>query len=176
MLTEYHTKLVKNKLKKLLHVTKKLYGFDIEIDVKFGWDSRYPTAAGRARQYCQAGVVKNHLYFNRYYLTNQTSEFVERTVPHELSHLIIYEMQNRGLVCEDIDPHGKEFQSVMISLGATDVSAKHSYDINVIPGFKGGFRFKCGDCGSDLRVSDIQAKNIHKFHCSKCKSKNIIQL
>lgn len=176
MVTEYQKKVVKNKIKGLLDVTKSLYGFDIKTDVRFGWDSRFPTAAGRAIQYRLDGVIKNLLYFNQYYLINQTTEFVERTVPHEVAHLIIYEHQNRGLLPEDIDSHGKEFQKVMISLGATDVSAKHNYNIKVIPGFESGSGFKCGDCGANLRVSDLQAKNIHKFHCSKCGSKNIIKI
>ena len=58
----------------------------------------------------KAGVAylqKNEIKFNRTLLQENMDEFIRQVVPHELAHLIVYQMFG----C--VKPHGKEWQLVM---------------------------------------------------------------
>jgi len=57
--------------------------------------------------------------------------FKSRTPAHEVAHHIVYEVWgSRFFQCTA--PHGKEWQSVMRSLGVTDIGRCHTYDLEGI--------------------------------------------
>ena len=58
----------------------------------------------------KAGVAylqKNEIKFNRTLLLENADEFIRQVVPHELAHLIVYQMFGH------VKPHGREWQLVM---------------------------------------------------------------
>ena len=54
-----------------------------------------------------AHLQKNHLKFNPVLLTENQQHFIEDVVPHEVSHLVVYQLYGK------VRPHGAEWQNTM---------------------------------------------------------------
>lgn len=67
--------------------------------------------------------TKNHVQLNAVLYVENVQDFLVNTIPHELAHLIARQVYGRA-----IKPHGKEWQSVMRSLGV-EPSRTHDYDV-----------------------------------------------
>jgi len=65
------------------------------------------------------------LKFNPDIYSRHQDDFSNRTVPHEIAHLIAYVL-NAG---KRPKPHGFEWQQVMIKLGVKDATRCHHYNI-----------------------------------------------
>ena len=52
-------------------------------------------------------------------------EFIRQVVPHELAHLIVYQMFGR------VKPHGKEWQLVMNEIFKLPAYTCHQFDIKM---------------------------------------------
>jgi SprT protein len=77
-----------------------------------------------------AGRANASLWLVKYnpeiYINNKQA-FIDRTVPHELAHLI-----NRTINGNLVKTHGKEWRSIMRQLGVKDITRCHSYNIEGI--------------------------------------------
>ena len=62
-------------------------------------------------------------YNEALYLANK-EQFISRTVPHEVAHLLVYELYGRRM-----KPHGLEWQTVCRKIGMTDIERCHDYDV-----------------------------------------------
>ncbi len=124
----------------------------------------------RGRTAGTANYVKWHINLNAVLLMENVDEFLERTVPHELAHLItdrVYpEAHERKLVLKSgmrltykrakRDVHGPRWQSVCRTLGMTDVTRCHSYDVTnskVVKSNSRQIEWKCTRCGTVLKLS-----------------------
>ena len=148
--------LAMQKVEELRVKTLELFGMEIDPEISF--DLR-GMAAG------QANYKENRIRLNRELLGKYTSDFIEQTVPHEYAHLVAYrKFGNR------IRPHGKEWRSVMLALGA---EPRRTHNYRVAPARKcRRFLYKCKCLGKDYQLSSIRHNRIKKgFHyfCSKCK-------
>jgi SprT protein len=117
----------------------------------------------RGRTAGQAYWTKNHVRLNAVLLTENPSAFIARTVGHEVAHLAA-----RVKYGEGIDPHGPEWQAVMVAFGQ-DPSRCHSYDTaNAAVG--GTFTFVCG-CAKPFQLGARQRKRGLRgdYRCRKCK-------
>ena len=67
---------------------------------------------------------ENRINLNSTLLINNTDDFIEQTVPHEIAHLI-----NRTLNGPQVRPHGPEWKAIMRALGLPPLRC-HNYAVN----------------------------------------------
>ncbi len=117
-------------------------------------------AAGRAY------YKENKVAFNKVLFAENKDSFIERTIPHELAHLVSYSVYGpkRG------GGHGKAWKHVMGNVFGCDNSRCHEYDMsNAYKG--GGVAYIC-DCGPTT-LSTIRHNRVLKgttYWCGKCKT------
>lgn len=127
------------------------------------------TTAGTANYASHTININPELYIRN------VDSFLTDTAPHELSHLVAYQVYSKGRGVR-IQPHGDEWKRVMRSLGVTP-SRCHSYDTSEVKQKKvtTQYQYKCG-CRNDLMLSAQRHHKVlkgAKFHCVKCKQ-NIV--
>lgn len=99
----------------------------------------------------KAGVAylrKNEIKFNRTLLLENPEEFIKQVVPHELAHLIVYQVFGR------VKPHGKEWQSVMEDLFQLPAETCHQFDVSYE--YSGTPRFPVAPTWQGFHVSSVQ--------------------
>lgn len=121
-------------------------------------------AAGRAH------YSENLIRLNTHLFRENENEFIARTVPHELAHLIAYQVFGR-----EGTGHGHNWRFVCRVLGMTDVTRCHHYK-NVIPARirkkMPRFAFLC-NCATPHRVTSIKVKRMQqgtRYRCVRCNS------
>jgi len=128
----------------------------IRLPVHVSFDLR-----GRAAGMAYTGT--HLIQYNATLLYHNFETFLQRTIVHEVAHIVarcLYPL------CSD---HGREWKSVMRSLGARDISRCHSYDISVAVR---GFSYHCL-CKDDIILSPIQHKRTQRgvqYKCTHCKA------
>jgi SprT protein len=122
--------------------------------------------AGRARL-AQWAISYNYELF----IQNQ-QEFIERTVPHEVAHMIVYQVFGREASRRH---HGRYWKMVMNRIGAKHIERCHSYDTSRVhnPHSKQArnFVYKCG-CKEHILTSIRHRRIIQqgqKYFCRACK-------
>ncbi|ABR74207.1 SprT family protein [Actinobacillus succinogenes] len=116
----------------------------------------------------KAGVAylqKNAIKFNRTLLLENPSEFVNQVVPHELAHLIVYQLFGR------VKPHGKEWQAVMTNVFQLPAETYHQFDVKSVQGKT--FAYRCG-----CRIHQLSVRRHNKIQreravylCQYCKGR-----
>ncbi len=90
---------------------------------------------------------------------------VERTLKHELAHLIAYARANR----RRIEPHGAEWRRACADLGIPDESARHTLPLPRVKQ-KRKFSYACQSCGH--AVERVRKFKRHSACLSCCKKHN----
>lgn len=130
----------------------------IAIEIRFDLRGK---SAGQVRIRSRSSYL---IRYNPNLLERGGSDFLRRTVPHEVAHVLAhYRYGSR------IRPHGPEWQAVMRELGA-EPSRCHSYDVTGLDQRRVNyFDYHCG-C-MDHRLSSIRHNRIAKgqrYHCRRC--------
>ena len=103
--------------------------------------------------------------FNRLLLEQNTVDFLKRTVPHEVAHMVAYQVFGTA-----IRPHGKEWKSVMAVFGADDARC-HDYDLsNIRTRQYRRFSYQC-NCRSH-QLTSIRHNRVlsgYRYVCKSCK-------
>lgn len=116
----------------------------------------------------KAGVAylqKNEIRFNRTLLLENPDYFLQQIVPHELAHLIVYQVFGR------VAPHGKEWKAVMENIFQQSAEIYHNLDVKSVQGKT--FAYCCGCRTHDLSVrrhNKVQKQSAVYF-CKECKEK-----
>jgi len=109
----------------------------------------------------KAGVAKLQLYsvhFNPIFLNENVEEMIENTVPHELAHLIDWEVyqKHQQYYGRRMSAHGHTWKSIMRLFGATPTRC-HSYNTsNAQERVKNKFHYKCSACGHDIFMGPVR--------------------
>ncbi len=107
------------------------------------------------------------------YVRNK-QEFIDRTVPHELAHLITSNIYGRVRVKH----HGWQWRLVMQKLGVVDVKRCHSYDVTGIKNVRARpYVYQC-QCGTEYRLTKTLHNKILKGRyrvCPKCRTRIVLQ-
>ncbi|MCB5160321.1 SprT-like domain-containing protein [Marinomonas algarum] len=82
-----------------------------------------------------AHLQKNELRFNHFMFSQDTRTFLETVVPHEVSHLIVYQIYGNT-----VKPHGKEWQAVMRKVYSLAPNRTHNFET---PAPKSCYEYKC---------------------------------
>lgn len=113
----------------------------------------------------KANGIQNWVSFNAILLVENKEQFIERTVTHEVAHIIAYRQFNaKG--------HDSTWKAVMSHLGA-DASRCHTYDTsNAQVKVKNKFIYEC-ECRSDIVLTSVRHNKILRgatFRCNQCRS------
>ncbi len=109
---------------------------------------------------------KPQIRYNALLLNENADDFLKRTVPHEVAHVIARAYHSRN-----IRPHGTEWQSIMHFFGA-EASRCHSYDTQRASTRKlQQFRYACS-CSEHLLSSIRHKRSLagQRYNCRKCKN------
>lgn len=153
-------KTVINKVDYYLSLAGRAYGQDFEMPVIcFALTGK---TAGSYKRLLDGSCILN---FNRLLLEQHTSDFIDRTVPHEVAHLVAYQVF--GL---KIKPHGREWKQVMGLFNADD-SRCHSYDVSKLNTRRyRRFAYECS-CRSH-QLTSIRHNRVlsgYSYVCKSCK-------
>jgi len=119
------------------------------------------TTAGYFKQSADGRTIIN---YNREILRHNMDDFLARTIPHEVAHMVAYQVFGWK-----IRPHGKQWKSVMEAFQA-DASRCHNYDIQHLETrqYK-RFLYYC-DCQTH-QLTSIRHNRVlagQKYICKKC--------
>ncbi|KAE9529382.1 SprT family zinc-dependent metalloprotease [Testudinibacter aquarius] len=114
----------------------------------------------------KAGVAylqQNEIRLNRTLLLENSEEFLRQVVPHELAHLIVYQVFGR------VQPHGKEWQFVMQHLFKLPADTCHQFDVQRVQGKTVAYRCDCQTHQLSVRRHNNILRNKVRYHCRVCK-------
>ena len=116
----------------------------------------------------KAGVAylqKNEIKFNRTLLLENSDEFIRQVVPHELAHLIVYQ------VFGQVKPHGQEWQSVMTQLFNLPADTCHQFDVENVQGKMFAYQCECQTHYLTIRRHNHIQRDKIAYLCRKCQGK-----
>ena len=129
-----------------------------EVDIRFDLRGQ---SAGMVRF---PGSGTPVIRYNRTLLEENERDFIDQTVPHEVAHVVA-----RTIHGGRIRPHGPEWQSIMVTLGANP-SRCHNYDTSRSIGRRvTRYPYHC-DCREHMitRIRENRIRRGQKYHCRAC--------
>jgi len=152
-------------------IEKSKYWIDFAND-RYRLNITYPTISFKLKGRCagKANYTKHLVKYNAVLLEENGDTFLERTVPHEIAHIVVRHKYGHYATA-----HGYEWKSMMMAFGCNP-SRCHSYDTtNSAQGRKSklgkNFDYKCGCKIYNLTV--IRHRRILKgaiYTCRNCKT------
>lgn len=109
-----------------------------------------------------ARLQLNELRFNPVLMADNFETFVTEVVPHEVSHLITYQLYGK------VRPHGKEWQKVMSEVFNCRPSTYHQMDVTKVAGEKFTYQCQCGPIQLSIRRHNKVLRNRQQYRCLKC--------
>lgn len=113
----------------------------------------------------KAGVAylqQNEIRLNPILLLENGEAFINQVVPHELAHLLVYQLFGK------VKPHGREWKLIMEQLFNVPANAYHNFDTANVAKF---FNYQC-DCQThqlSVRRHNAIVRNQQSYICKKCK-------
>jgi len=120
-------------------------------------------AAGSAR------LQTNELRFNSILLQENQQHFIAHTVPHEVAHLLVYQIYGRT------KPHGKEWQQIMNQIFDLAAKTTHQYDVSTVKGKTFTYACHCTEHLLTIRRHNKIIRDNVKYICRSCKQSLIIK-
>lgn len=111
-----------------------------------------------------AHLQKNLLKFNPVLLADNLAHFLQHVVPHEVSHLMVYQLYGKAR------PHGPEWQQIMSEVFEQVPTARHSLDITKVQGKTFSYRCGCGEIQLTVRRHNKVVRKEQQYICRKCGS------
>lgn len=120
------------------------------------------TCAGRAH------YTANRIRLNPQMLINHESEFIDQTVPHEVAHLLAFQVYGSR-----IKPHGSHWKKTMLVLGVEPTRC-HNYDLSKVDvRRKTKYHYACGCPNRNHIVSSVLHNRMidgRVYRCTSCKT------
>lgn len=115
----------------------------------------------------QALYSQWQLRFNVPLYKENTSQFIARTVPHEVAHLLVKELYT----LHRVKPHGYEWRSVCRKIGMEEVTRCHNYDVKGhVNRHKRPYKYVCGCREFSLTITKHRRiRQGANYFCKSCK-------
>ena len=111
-----------------------------------------------------AHLQLNKLRFNAALLQDNLQAFLNDVVPHEISHLLTSQLYGR------VKPHGREWQSIMLSVFKVSPRTTHSFDTRAVEGKTFEYFCQCGPIELSIRRHNKVLRGETQYRCRKCGS------
>ena len=112
-----------------------------------------------------AHLQKNLIKLNQRLFEDNIDEFVEQVIPHEVAHIICYQLYGR------VKPHGNEWQSIMTSVFQRPAKVTHQLDVSKLAA--NDFEYQCL-CPDTIKLSTIRhnrvLKGAQQYRCRRCRA------
>ncbi|WP_101775441.1 SprT family zinc-dependent metalloprotease [Pasteurella oralis] len=121
----------------------------------------------------KAGVAylqRNEIRLNPILLLENREEFIAQVVPHELAHLIVYQVFGR------VQPHGKEWREVMAVVFDLEPKVYHQFDITGVKGNTVTYHCACREHHLTMRRHHNVQNKKAVYLCKDCKSRLNLKL
>ncbi|APW54723.1 SprT family zinc-dependent metalloprotease [Pasteurella multocida] len=120
----------------------------------------------------KAGVAylqQNEIRLNPILLLENSAAFIQQVVPHELAHLIVYQVFGR------VKPHGEEWQSVMQDVFHLTPEVCHQFDVSSVTKQRYPYQCQCQTHYLSVRRHHNIQSGKAIYFCKKCKVELILQ-
>lgn len=117
---------------------------------------------------CVAGraIMPDKVRFNHIFLAENKEVFIDRTVTHEIAHLVAWQVYGK-----ECSGHDWRWREVMQRLGATTITRCHEYDTSTIKAsIRSGYRYgcSCGNTWTFIAKRHLRIQAGATFHCRAC--------
>lgn len=141
---------------------------------------RYNTTGTSGGKACW-NYGKPYIDINPILLNENVERVVEQTVPHEVAHIVVYEVYGEAARMRsyngrrEVAPHGWEWQQVMRLFGK-EPDRCHEMDVSSIKKLKNGgreFHYKCNCMTHTMSIVKHNRISIkgYNYFCRRCKGK-----
>lgn len=111
-----------------------------------------------------AHLQQNRLRFNAVLLRENSEAFLAEVVPHEICHLLCFQLFGKT------KPHGKEWQSLMLTVFKVKPSTTHSFNTTSVAGKDVEYRCACGPIRLSIRRHNKVLRGESRYICKRCKA------
>lgn len=111
-----------------------------------------------------AHLLKNELRFNDILLHDNLTQFVQEVVPHEVCHLLCFELYGR------VQPHGMQWKKLMKMLFNLEGKRCHQMDTHKVQGKTFTYYCSCGEIKLSIRRHNKIQRGQQQYRCKQCRS------
>jgi len=109
-----------------------------------------------------AHLQTNKLRFNPVLLAENNDIFINEVVPHEISHLLCFHLFGK------VKPHGKEWQSVMLTTFKITPKTTHQLNTQSVSGQQFEYFCGCGSINLTIRRHNRIVRGQTQYRCRRC--------
>ncbi len=109
-----------------------------------------------------AHLQTNKLRFNPVLLAENHDIFINEVVPHEISHLLCFHLFGK------VKPHGKEWQSVMLTTFKITPKTTHQLNTQSVSGQQFEYFCGCGSINLTIRRHNRIVRGQTQYRCRRC--------
>ncbi|WP_281259780.1 SprT family zinc-dependent metalloprotease [Bowmanella denitrificans] len=128
----------------------------------------------RGRIAGSARLQANHIRLNAQLLADNPEEFMREVIPHELCHLLVWQLYGRGTLRNPVRPHGPQWKELMRRLFGLQGSACHQMDISKVAGRQFTYHCHCGPVQLSIRRHNRVLQGV-SYQCRHCRQTLVSQ-
>ncbi|GAB3038244.1 SprT family zinc-dependent metalloprotease [Bowmanella dokdonensis] len=140
----------------------------VQEQLKFTPPRPLLTFTQRGRIAGTARLQANEIRLNPVLLRDNLHEFLEEVIPHELCHLLVWQLHGRGTKARPVRPHGAQWKQLMWEVFGLKGSACHRMDVSKVQGRQFNYQCRCGPVKLSVRRHNRVQQGV-TYICRHCR-------